>query len=107
VLIKPWVHRTYLNQVVYPSGHTATIAALAATVTVPMHAHPQPAVPPPLRILIIAVAYMAVVAVVAGLIAVRFHYFTDTVAGAAVGVGTVCGLALIPGPRAQRPGRGA
>ena len=28
-------------------------------------------------------------------IAVRFHYFTDTVAGAAVGIGTVCGLALV------------
>jgi len=25
----------------------------------------------------------------------RWHYFTDTVAGAAVGIGTVCGLALI------------
>jgi membrane-associated phospholipid phosphatase len=32
---------------------------------------------------------------VIGVIAVRFHYFTDTVAGAAVGVGTVCGLALV------------
>jgi membrane-associated phospholipid phosphatase len=35
------------------------------------------------------------VAVVVGVIAVRFHYFTDTVAGAAVGTGTVCGLALV------------
>ena len=37
----------------------------------------------------------ACVAVAIGVIAVRFHYFTDTVAGAAVGIGTVCGLALI------------
>ena len=35
----------------------------------------------------------AVVAV--ALIGLRWHYFTDTVAGAAVGIGTVCGLALI------------
>jgi membrane-associated phospholipid phosphatase len=95
VLIKPWVHRTYLNQVVYPSGHTATIVALAATVTVLLLAPPRPAMPRWLRIVILAVAYLAAVAVVVGVIAVRFHYFTDTVAGAAVGIGTVCGLALV------------
>lgn len=95
VLIKPWVHRTYLNQVVYPSGHTATIFALAATVTVLLFAPPQPVLPRWLRILILAVTYLAAAAVVVGVIAVRFHYFTDTVAGAAVGIGTVCGLALV------------
>jgi len=95
VLIKPWVHRTYLNQVVYPSGHTAAIFALAAMVTVLLFAPPRPALPRWLRILILAVAYLTAVAVVVGVIAVRFHYFTDTLAGAAVGVGTVCGLALV------------
>ena len=34
LLIKPLVHRTYIGQVVYPSGHVAAISALAATVTV-------------------------------------------------------------------------
>jgi membrane-associated phospholipid phosphatase len=41
------------------------------------------------------VAYLTAVVVVLGVIAVRFHYFTDTAAGAAVGVGTVCWLALL------------
>ena len=95
VLIKPLVHRTYIGQVVYPSGHVATIFALAATVTVLVLASPRPVMPRWLRILILAVAYLAAVAVVIGVIAVRFHYFTDTVAGAAVGIGTVCGLALV------------
>jgi membrane-associated phospholipid phosphatase len=95
VLIKPLVHRTYIGQVVYPSGHTATIFALAATITVLLLASPRPVVARPLRVLILAVAYLAAVAVVVGVIAVRFHYFTDTVAGAAVGTGTVCGLALV------------
>ena len=95
VLIKPLVHRTYIGQVVYPSGHTAAIFALAATVTVLLLAPPRPAMPRWLRILILAVAYLTAGAVVIGVIAVRFHYFTDTVAGAAVGVGTVCGLALV------------
>ena len=95
VLVKPLVHRTYIGQVVYPSGHTATIFALVATVTVLLLASPRPAMPRWLRILILAVAYLTAVAVVIGVIAVRFHYFTDTVAGAAVGIGTVCGLALV------------
>jgi membrane-associated phospholipid phosphatase len=58
-------------------------------------APPRPAVPRWLRILILAVTYLTAGAVIIGVIAVRFHYFTDTVAGAAVGVGTVCGLALV------------
>lgn len=95
VLVKPLVHRTYIGQVVYPSGHTAAIVALAATVTVLLLAPPRPAMPGWLRTLILAVAYLAALAVVVGVIAVRFHYFTDTVAGAAVGIGTVCGLALV------------
>jgi len=95
VLIKPLVHRTYLGGLVYPSGHTATISALAATVTVLLLTPPRPAMPRWLRILILAVTYLTAVAVVVGVIAVRFHYFTDTVAGAAVGIGTVCGLALV------------
>jgi membrane-associated phospholipid phosphatase len=95
VLIKPLVHRTYIGQVVYPSGHTAAISALAATVTVLLFAPPQPAMPRWLRILILAVTYLTAVAVVIGVIGVRFHYFTDTVAGAAAGIGAVCGLALV------------
>ena len=105
VLIKPLVHRMYIGQVVYPSGHTATVFALAATITVLLLASPRPAMARPalarpalarpLRVLILAVAYLAAVAVVVGVIAVRFHYFSDTVAGAAVGTGTACGLALV------------
>jgi membrane-associated phospholipid phosphatase len=95
VLIKPLVHRTYIGQVVYPSGHTATVFALAAMITVLLLASPRPAMARPLRVLILAATYLVAVTVVVGVIAVRFHYFTDTVAGAAVGTGTVCGLALV------------
>ena len=102
-LLKPLVHRTYIGQVVYPSGHTATIAAMAATATVLLLAPPRPEMARPVRVLILAVAYLACVAVVVGVIALRFHYFTDTVAGAAVGIGTVCGLALGIS-QFQRPG---
>jgi membrane-associated phospholipid phosphatase len=94
LLIKPLVHRTYIGQVVYPSGHVAAISALAATVTVLLVAAPRPVLARALRVFVLILAYLTVAAVVVGVIAVRFHYFTDTVAGVAVGTGTVCGLAL-------------
>jgi membrane-associated phospholipid phosphatase len=94
-LLKPLVHRTYLGNVVYPSGHTATVFALAATVTMLLVIPPQPAKARALRVLIPAAACAAGVVVAIGLIGMRWHYLTDTVAGAAVGVGTVCGLALM------------
>jgi membrane-associated phospholipid phosphatase len=42
------------------------------------------------RILLLVVSIILL-----SLIGVRFHYFTDTVGGAALGIGTVCGLALV------------
>jgi membrane-associated phospholipid phosphatase len=94
-VLKPLVHRTYLGSVVYPSGHTAAIFTLAATVTVLLLVPPRPARAGALRVLIPAAAGAAGLVVAVSLIGLRFHYFTDTVAGAAVGIGTVCGLALL------------
>lgn len=90
VLLKPLVHRTYLGQVVYPSGHTATVFTLAAVLGVLLTAAPRP-----WRVVVLVVAYLVAVIVVVAVIGLRFHYFTDTVAGAALGTGTVCGLALL------------
>jgi len=94
-LLKPLIHRTYLGSLVYPSGHTTAVFTLAATVTVLLLIPPQPARAGALRVLIPAAAFVLGVVVAIALIGLRWHYFTDTVAGAAVGIGTVCGLALI------------
>ncbi len=94
-LFKPLVHRTYLGVLSYPSGHTAAISALAATVAVLLLVPPQAARTWPLRALLVGAACVLGCAVAAGVIGLRWHYFTDTVAGAAVGIGTVCGLALL------------
>jgi membrane-associated phospholipid phosphatase len=94
-LLKPLVGRTLLGGISYPSGHTTAIVALAATLTVLLLVPPRPARARLASVLIGVVAYLPVIAVAVGLIGLRWHYFTDTVAGAAVGVGTVCGLALI------------
>jgi membrane-associated phospholipid phosphatase len=101
-LLKHLVNRTYLGFLTYPSGHTSAVFALAATLTVLLVLPPRPvqARVPRVLIPIAACAIGGVVAV--AVIALRWHYFTDTVAGAALGTGTVCGLALIldlPAPR--------
>jgi membrane-associated phospholipid phosphatase len=93
-LLKPLVHRTYWGNVVYPSGHTTAIFALAATVTV-LLLPPRPAKAPVLRVLVPAAACALGVVVAVAVIGLQWHYFTDTVAGAAVAIGTVCGLALL------------
>jgi membrane-associated phospholipid phosphatase len=94
-LCKPLIHRTYLGSLSYPSGHTAAMFALAATVTVLLLFAPQSASSRVLRVLVPVATCVLGGMVAIGVIALRWHYFTDTVAGAAVGTGTVCGLALI------------
>ena len=110
-LLKPLVHRTYLGALTYPSGHTTAVFALVTTVTVLLLGAPRAGRAGGWRIAVPAVAGVLALVVVIALIGVRFHYFTDTVGGAALGTGTVCGLALIldrpvlrrrltgPGPR--------
>jgi membrane-associated phospholipid phosphatase len=94
-LLKPMVHRTYLGVLTYPSGHTAAVFALAATIAVLLLAPPQPAGTRTPRAVTTGAACALGGVVAVGLIGLRWHYFTDTVAGAAVGIGTVCGLALL------------
>ena len=48
-----------------------------------------------LRALIPVAACALGVVVAIAVIGLQWHYFTDTVAGAAVAIGTVCGLALL------------
>ncbi len=94
-LFKPLFDRTYLGNLVYPSGHTTAVFALAATVTVLLLIPPEPGQAKVLHVSIPAAMCVLGCIVASALVGLRWHYFTDTVAGAAVGIGTVCGLALI------------
>ncbi len=94
-LLKHLVHRTDLGVLTYPSGHSTAMFALAAVVTTLLLASPQPTKAGTLRILVPAAACILGGVVAIAVIGLRWHYFTDTVAGAAVGIGTVCGIALI------------
>jgi undecaprenyl-diphosphatase len=94
-LLKHLVHRTYLGVLSYPSGHTAALSALAAVVTVLLLVSPGSAKAAAPRAAIAAAAWVLGCVVAVAVIGLRWHYFTDTLAGAAVGIGTVCGLALV------------
>jgi membrane-associated phospholipid phosphatase len=94
-LLKPVVHRTYLGVLSYPSGHTATVFGLAATAAIVLHVPLSSVGARALRMLILIGVFVLGVVVAAGVMGLRWHYFTDTVAGAAIGTGTACGLALL------------
>jgi membrane-associated phospholipid phosphatase len=94
-LLKHLVHRAYLGGLSFPSGHTTCVTALTATIAILLLVPPQQARTRSTRVLLVAVACLVTSVVAVGVIGVRFHYFTDTVAGAAVGVGTALALALL------------
>ncbi len=94
-LLKHLFHRTYQGLLSYPSGHTATMSTLAATLTILLAIPPRPTRAKTLQWVIPAVACLLVILVAVGVIGLRYHYFTDTLAGAAEGVATVVALALL------------
>jgi membrane-associated phospholipid phosphatase len=94
-LLKPLIGRTDLGQLTYPSGHTTAVFAMVTTVAILLLVPPQQRRTRVLRILL-ALGSLAVALIVAvAVIALEWHYFTDTIGGAAVAIGVVCGLAII------------
>jgi membrane-associated phospholipid phosphatase len=69
--------------------------ALAATCAVLLANPPRPRLPRAVRLLLLAGAVLVAAAVPVGMVALGFHYFTDIVAGTAVGTGTVLLIALL------------
>jgi membrane-associated phospholipid phosphatase len=94
-LLKHLFDRTYLGVLSFPSGHTTSVSGMAATLAILLLVPPQRARTRAVRAAVVAAACLITVMVVIGVIGLRWHYFTDTVAGAAVGVGTVLGLAFL------------
>jgi membrane-associated phospholipid phosphatase len=94
-LLKHLFHRTYFGSLTFPSGHTTSMTAMTATLAILLLVPPQQARTGAVRVAVVATACLITVMVVLGVIGLTWHYFTDTVAGVAVGVGTVLGLALL------------
>jgi membrane-associated phospholipid phosphatase len=95
-VLKPLVGRTILTGYnCYPSGHTTAVFALAATCAVLLAGPARPRLPGAVRMLLIPGAALIAAGVAASMVARGYHYFTDTVAGTAVGVGVVLLTALV------------
>jgi undecaprenyl-diphosphatase len=88
-VLKPLFHRTLDGFAVYPSGHTGSVFAVAAVVAVLLIDPARGKISTAARIAIVAVMFLVGCAVGVAMIGLNFHYFSDTIGGAAVGVGTV------------------
>ena len=95
LLLKPLFHRTYLGALSYPSGHTTSVVAIIACYVVLFLLPPRPPRARPWRLAGLAVLLAALVVTALGVIGLRWHYLTDVVGGAAVGVAAVCALCLL------------
>jgi membrane-associated phospholipid phosphatase len=94
-LLKPLFDRTYLGAISYPSGHTTSVVTILAVYGVLFVLPSRGGRVRAWRIGGLAVLLALAVIAVIGVIGLRWHYFTDTVGGAAVAVGTVCALCLL------------
>lgn len=94
-LLKHLFHRTYLGVLSFPSGHTTAVMGSAATLAILLLVSPKRTRKRAVRVAVVAIACLVTVMVAVAVIGLRFHYFTDTMAGGAVGLGTVLGLAFL------------
>ena len=93
-LLKPLVGRTLGGNLVFPSGHTTGVFTLAAVATVLLTGPLRPPLPRAVRWSLVVAACVVASATATAMIALGYHYFTDTVGGAAVAIGTVLATAL-------------
>jgi membrane-associated phospholipid phosphatase len=93
--LKPLIGRSMAGYHSFPSGHATVLFALAATCAVLLANPPRPRLPGAVRLLLVLAAVLVAATVAVAVVVLRYHYFTDTVAGAAVGIGTVLLIALL------------
>jgi membrane-associated phospholipid phosphatase len=110
--LKPLVDRTINGALSFPSGHATSMFALAGVCAIllldpPRRDPPRRRVPGPIRLLLVFIALLLATAVATAMVALRAHYFTDAVAGAAVGTGMVLACSLTLDALARRRWRPA
>jgi undecaprenyl-diphosphatase len=111
-VLKPVTGRIIRGYPSFPSGHATALFALAATCAVLLAGPARPRLPGAVRLLLALGAVTVAAAVAIAMVAQGYHYFTDTVAGTAVGIGMVLLAALLidwvaGSPRAWSPLRRA
>jgi undecaprenyl-diphosphatase len=88
-VLKPLVHETISGSLTYPSGHTASVFTITGVVGVLMLNPPRQLPRPWVRALLMACLVAVSCAVAVATVALNYHYFTDTIAGATLAVGVV------------------
>ncbi len=94
-LLKPLFDRTSQGHLEFPSGHSTGAFAMAAVCVVLLLGPLRPHLSDTLREFLAVAAALTAAGVAVAVVALDFHYFTDTVAGAAVGTGVVLATALL------------
>jgi undecaprenyl-diphosphatase len=92
--LKPLIGRTLHGYYSFPSGHTTGVFALAAALAVLLTGPLRPRLPAAVRLLAVLAAVLAASATALAMVGMGAHYFTDTVGGVAVAVGSVLATAL-------------
>ena len=108
-LLKHLIHRIYVSFLTFlsfPSGHSTATFALITCVAVLLIDPPATRAPASMRIVLALLSLGFGVMVALGLVAARYHYFTDTIAGAAVGIGITLAVALATDQVIARLSRG-
>ncbi len=95
LVLKPLVHRTIAGDLTYPSGHTTGVFALGTVVAVVVLGSPGGRARSGARIAGVIAAAVIASAVGFAMIGLQYHYFTDTIGGAAVGIGSVLSIAFL------------
>lgn len=89
-VLKPLVNRTLNGALSYPSGHAASMFALAATAAIVLARRSRAALARAATVL----ALLLAAAVATAMVALNAHYMTDAIGGAATGTGVAFGCAL-------------
>jgi undecaprenyl-diphosphatase len=88
-VLKPLVHETISGSLTYPSGHTASVFTITGVIAVLMLNPPRQRPRPLVRVLLMVGLVAISCAVAVATVALNYHYFTDTIAGAALAAGVV------------------
>lgn len=102
--LKPLVHETiHHGWLTYPSGHMTSLCTIMAVAWVLLLNPPHQRLRPALRLLLLA-GFVIVAGIVAiALVVLTYHYFTDTIAGAAWGISvTMATTFLLDSTRVRR-----
>jgi membrane-associated phospholipid phosphatase len=94
-VLKHLVDRTHSGQLSFPSGHAASAMTLATVLGVLLHDPAQRTAARVARAALVLLTCAIASLVAVGVIGLRWHYFTDTVGGVALGTGTVLLLAFL------------